>query len=377
MRVLIVKLSSLGDIVHALPAVQDIRAAFPGAAIDWVAEPAFAPVLGRVEGVQRIVECPLRRWRRQGWGVSLRTEAAAFLRDLRACRYDAVIDLQGLTKSAVVARLAHGRRFGLANRTEGSSFEAPARWLADRAIRVEPHIHAVDRSRVLAARALGYPLPRGAARFGLHGRLAPPADGTPTLLLAHGASRADKRWPEPAWIALGRRAAALGWRLALPHAGADELARARCIAAGIGAGRAEVWPELPLDALIDRMAQLQGVVGVDSGLSHLAVALGLAHVQVYTLPTAWRTGPLPADRQAHTPGHGRPAQVAVEVAAGGASGAAEIEAVWCAWCDVSRAARRHGRAGDPGLTSAAAAGVPSSRPSPPAAPRGDRRPVCR
>lgn len=321
MRVLIVKLSSLGDIVHALPCVQDIRRAWPGAAIDWVAEPGFAPALRRVDGLHRIIECPLRRWRREWWRRSVRVEWAAFLGKLRAYRYDAVLDLQGLTKSAIVARLAHGARFGLANRTEGSGFEAPARWLADHAIRVEPHIHAMDRSRELAARALGH-AGHGDPRFGLRGRLASSPEAVPTLLLAHGTSRADKLWPEQSWIAFGRRAATRGWRVALPHFGGDEHARALRLASGIGAA-AQVWPELPLDALIDRMALVQGVVGVDSGVSHIAVALGLPHVQVYMLPTAWRTGPLPA--------HGRASQVSVEIMPGEAG----VDPVWRAWNDVT------------------------------------------
>ena len=322
MRVLIVKLSSLGDIVHALPGVQDIRSACPDATIDWVAEPGFAPLLRRVDGLNRIIECPLRRWRRTWWHRSVRSEWRAFVGELRERRYDAVLDLQGLTKSAIVARLAYGRRFGLANRTEGSSFEAPARWLADHAIRIEPRIHALDRSRALAARALGHehgdtPI------FGLHGRIVRPAGVARTMVVVHGSSRVDKRWPEPAWIAFGRRVAASGWRIALPHSGADERARAERIAAGIGAA-AEVWSEMPLDALIDRLALTHGVVGVDSGLSHIAVALGLPHVQVYTVPTSWRTGPLPA--------HGQASQVAVEVGPGEAG----IEAVWHAWSAAIR-----------------------------------------
>ena len=322
MRVLIVKLSSLGDIVHALPGVQDIRSARPDVTIDWVAEPSFAPLLRRVDGLNRIIECPLRRWRRTWWRGSVRSEWRAFMGELREHRYDAVLDLQGLTKSAVVARLAHGRRFGLANRTEGSSFEAPARWLADQAIRIEPRIHAMDRSRALAARALGH-AHGDTPVFGLHGQMARPAGAARTMVVVHGSSRADKRWPEPAWIALGQRVAAGGWRIALPHSGADERARADRIAAGIGAA-AEVWDEMPLDALIDRLALTHGVVGVDSGLSHIAVALGLPHVQVYTVPTAWRTGPLPA--------HGQGSQVAVEVGPDEAG----LEAVWRAWGEVIR-----------------------------------------
>ncbi|MDP9046401.1 MAG: lipopolysaccharide heptosyltransferase I, partial [Pseudomonadota bacterium] len=214
MRVLVVKLSSLGDVVHAMPVVHDIRHAHADAAIDWVVEPAFAGLVGRVAGVHAVIECPLRRWTRSGWRPAVWAEWRAFAARLRQTRYDAVIDLQGLTKSALVARLARGTRYGLANRTEGASHEPPARWLVDRAIRIETHIHALDRSRVLAGRALGY-APQGPPVFGLQPRTVAPR-GTPVLVFVHGTSRVDKLWPEADWIALGRRVLAEGWRVALP-----------------------------------------------------------------------------------------------------------------------------------------------------------------
>ncbi len=288
MRILIVKLSSLGDVVHALPVVADIREAHPGAHLDWVVEPAFAPVLARTTGIAEIIECALRRWRRTWWQRATRAAFGGFVRRLKQQPYDAVIDLQGLTKSALVTRLARGTSYGLANRTHGASHEGPARWLVDHAIAVEPHSHAVDRSRELVARALGYDV-QGAPRFGL-ARAAVVARGAPTVVFVHGTSRDDKLWPDDHWIALGRQVAAEGWRVALPHAGAVEQARADRIAAAVGPA-AEVWPELGLGEVIDRMAAVQGVIGVDSGLSHIAVALGLPHVQIYRHPTAWRTGP--------------------------------------------------------------------------------------
>jgi heptosyltransferase I len=324
-RVLIVKLSSLGDVVHCMPVVHDILQAHPGAQIDWVVEPAFAPLVRRVAGVGDVIECALRRWSKAWWTGAVRVEWRAFRKQLQRQRYDAIIDLQGLTKSALIARLAlrtdGGARFGLANRTEGSSHEAPARWLVDRAIRIEPHIHALDRGRVLVGQALGY-RPDGPPRFGL--RAAPAAaDMEPTLVLVHGTSRADKLWPEAAWVELGRRARAEGWRIALPHAGAAELARAQRLAAAIGDG-AQVWPAMGLDALVDRLGATQGVIGVDSGLSHIAVALDLPHVQIYNWPTAWRTGPQPA--------HGHRHQLAVE-----AQPAPTLDAVWGAWMSVREA----------------------------------------
>ena len=319
MRVLIVKLSSLGDVVHAMPVLHDILAAHPGALIDWVVEPGFAPLLRRVEGVSTVIECALRRWSRAWWTGAVRSEWRAFRRQLQSEHYDAIIDLQGLTKSALIARLAHGVSYGLANRTDGASHEAPARWLVDRAIRIEPHTHALDRSRELAARALGYRV-QGAPVFGLRGGAAG-APGAPTLVLVHGSSRDDKLWPEASWIALGQRAMARGWRIALPHAGAVELARAQRLQAALGE-HAEVWPAMGLDALAGRMGATQGVVGVDSGLSHIAVALNLPHVQVYNFPTAWRTGPQVA--------HGHRHQVSVE-----GRPTPSLAAVWDAWCTVS------------------------------------------
>ena len=316
MRVLIVKLSSLGDVVHALPVVRDIRNAQPQGVVDWVVEPAFAPLLRRVDGLAEVIECPLRQWTRAWWTADVRRQLRAFRTRLRQERYDAVLDLQGLTKSAIVTRLAHGVSYGLANRTEGASHEWPARWLVDHAIRIEPRIHALDRSRELAARALGYRL-IGPPKFGLEGAGHGNPTGVPTLLLVHGSSRDDKLWPEADWVALGRRAIAEGWRVALPRAGAVELARATRLQQAFGP-QATLWPELDLGAVVDRMREVQGVIGVDSGLSHIAVALGLPHVQLYNHPTAWRTGPQEA--------HGHRHQVSVEGVP-----APALAAVWNAW----------------------------------------------
>ena len=324
MRVLIVKLSSLGDVVHTMPVVHDIRTAHPGALIDWVVEPGFAPLLRRVQGIDTVIDCALRRWSKAWWTGGVRAEWRTFRARLQRERYDAVIDLQGLTKSAIIARLAKrtdgGASYALANRTEGASHEPPTRWLADHAIHIEPHTHALDRARLLCGQALGYTV-QGPPRFGLRAAAATAgADATPTLVFVHGTSRDDKLWPEACWVELGRRAISQGWRIALPHAGADELARAQRIAEAIGP-QAEVWPSMSLDALVDRLGATQGVVGVDSGVSHIAVALDLPHVQIYNFPTSWRTGPQAA--------HGHLHQVSVEAAP-----TPSLDAVWQAWTQV-------------------------------------------
>lgn len=315
LKVLIVKLSSLGDVVHAMPAVQDIRRALPQARIDWVVERGFAPLVRRCEGVQRVIDCEIRRWKKTPFSRETRAAWAAFRQDLRREAYDAVIDLQGLTKSALVAwqaRLAPGGlRHALALRTDGSSYEAPTRWVAHRAWTVPCHIHAVERSRLLCAQALGYAID-GPETFGL--RAQGVAQATQEVALVHGTSRDDKLWPDEHWITLGRRLIAQGHTLGLPHGGDAERERAQRLAAALG-DAASVWPKLDLGALSDRLAACAGVVGVDSGLSHIATALDRPHVQIYNFDTAWRTGPVGLPRQACVFAQPTPS----------------VDAVWQAW----------------------------------------------
>ena len=329
MKILLVKLSSLGDVVHALPVVRDIRAALPDAQTDWVVEKAFAPLLALNPNLHRIIPCEIRRWRRSPLAAQTRQQWNAFKADLRQTAYDAVIDLQGLTKSALVARLARlapgGKRYALANQTDGSGYEAPTRWVSDVAIRVEPRIHAVQRSRELAARALGY-APASHINFGLNRAFtqAGRAQVAPEIVancvaFVHGTSRTDKEWPLAHWIELGRRFIAAGWRIALPHGSANELATSRAIADALNEstpGQATVWPLLALDVLTRELGQCAGVIGVDSGVSHIAVALDLPHVQLYNFDTAWRTGPDSAS--------GRQNSVFAQPTPG-------VDAVWRAW----------------------------------------------
>lgn len=381
MKILLVKLSSLGDVIHALPVVQDIRAAMPNAQIDWVVEKSFAPVLALSPGLNRVIPCEIRRWRRSPLSALTHQQWNAFKADLRQTPYDAIIDLQGLTKSALVARLARlapgGQRYAIANQTDGSGYEAPTRWLADVAIHIEPHTPAVQRSRELAARALGYAL-QSAPNFGLK---VPPADfppasdntassesspssnpspsldacaspnAGPQIAFVHGTSRADKEWPLAHWIELGQRFKAAGFQIALPHGNANELATSEAIAAALNRGApgsAQVWPLLPLDALTHRLARCAGVIGVDSGVSHIAVALDLPHVQIYNFDTAWRTGPDAAAR--------RQRSVFAQPAPG-------VDAVWKAWlaCSAPAVAKAGGGDGNGGAGGRGdAGGVPGA-----------------
>lgn len=294
MRVLIVRLSSLGDVVHAAPVLVDIARALPEARIDWVVEEAFAPLVGSFAGVDRIVPMALRRWRRGL--VASRAEMGDFWGALREREYDAVIDLQGLVKSAVVTRSARvaagGLRFGLGNRTDGAAYEPLAKFAYDEAVVMPARIHVVDRSRRLAAAALGYAVDTPPQ---VPWRVAPAsaedavwADGR-AVMLVHGSAKVVKLLPAAFWIDLGHSLVASGASVLLPWGTNDERERAAEIAAGIGAG-ARVVDRLPLGRLAAAMARLHGCIGLDTGLTHVAATLGLPTVQLFIEAKAWRAG---------------------------------------------------------------------------------------
>ena len=292
LRVLVVKLSSLGDVVHTVPAAMDIQANLPTAQIDWVVEPSFAPIVKACAAVHRVIACDLRHWRKNIWSQATRLAWRAFLAELHQERYDAIIDLQGLTKSALVswlARTSHkGKRYAMANATDGSAYERPTRWVADMAIDLEQHIHALTRGRVVCASALKYEVPP-TLRYGLNAGQSIHNDKK-TVVFVHGTSRADKEWPLANWHELGLRLSNAGYQIVLPHGNEEE--RLRSVAMVEMIPNALVWPRMSIDNLMQAMAPTAGVIGVDSGLSHIAVALNLPHVQIYNFDTAWRTGPI-------------------------------------------------------------------------------------
>jgi heptosyltransferase-1 len=337
LRILIVQPSSLGDVVHAMPAVQDIAAAHAGARIEWVVEPAYVPLVRRVAHVARAHAAPLARWRQGWWTSRVRGEFKALRAQLQAEPYDAVIDLHGRAESAWVARAARlapgGRRCGIGNATEGAAWERAARWWVEHPIAVPARVHAIDLARGVVAQALGHAV-QGPPRHGL--QTMPDAaarDRAPTVVLVHGATHERRLWPDAHWVTLGKRLLGDGWRIALPQGGEAEQTRAELIAAALQFERdpqVEVWPTLRLDTVVDRFATMVGVIGTDSGLSRLAVALDLPHVQIHNAQTAWRTGPQAA--------HGHRHQIAVQ-----ASPHPTPDAVWAACREVLVPPRLAGR----------------------------------
>ncbi len=281
MRVLLVKTSSLGDLIHSFPALTDASAALPSVRFDWLVEESFAEVPAWHPAVAEVIPIALRRWRRD-WRKAWRSgELRAFAAGLRKTPYDLVLDAQGLIKSAVPALLARGKSAGLDSR---SAREGLAALFYSRRFAVAREQHAITRVRQLFAQALGYPAPTTAADFGLRFSHAHAADA-PRLVLLHGTTWPSKHWPEAYWAQLARIAAAAGFEVVLPWGDPDDRLRAERIIGAAGVGT--LLPRQGLTELARALAAASGVVGVDSGLAHLAAAVGTPAVTLYG-PT--RTG---------------------------------------------------------------------------------------
>ncbi len=274
--VLIVRPSSLGDIVHALPIVHDLRAHYPGVAIDWVAEETFTGLVRLNHGVRRVIPIALRRWRHELFARSTWSEFARFRRDISAERYDAVLDLQEQVKGALMAALARGPVHG----PDFRSVREPIVTVFYRhRHRVDADQHLIDRCRHLAGEAFGYdpePVP--------HFDLAPPLEGDPPdapyAVFLHSTSRRDKLWPEAHWRSLLEHVVNAGFVVVLPWGSADEKSRSERI--GQGNGSTVIPARRSLSELASLLARAVWVVGVDTGLTHLAAALGTPTVAIFT-----------------------------------------------------------------------------------------------
>ncbi len=281
--ILFIKTSSLGDVVHHMPALTEARKARPDARFTWLVEEAFAPLVASHPAVGEVVAVGWRRWRKSLFSPATLGEIGRSLRAIRTPRYDEIVDSQGLLRSAVIARFAHGRRHGY----DTSSIREPlAAAFYDVRHSVSRALHAVERNRILSGLALGY-TPQGAPDFGLdRARFGAPSERYAVLL--HATAEPRKLWPEANWIALGK---ALGdLTLVLPWGTETERARSERLAAALP--RARVPERAPLDAVARLIAGAQFVVGVDTGLMHLAAALGVPLVAIFAASKPGLTGPV-------------------------------------------------------------------------------------
>jgi len=301
-RVLLVKLSSLGDVIHLLPAVTDLARARPGIEIDWAVEEGFAPVPAMHPAVKRVIPVSLRRLRANplspaGWGALAGARAA-----LRARPYDWIVDAQGLLKSVAVGRFAAGPLFGY-DRT--SIREKSAARFLDMGLRVPRDLHAVERCRRLLAAVFGY-VPAGEPDYGIAAPAEPPAwaPRTDYVVGLHASSKRAKRWPDSHWRTLAERLALEGIGIVYPGGSpAEREDAARLAQASAGALAA---PAMTLPEAASLLARASAVVGVDTGLTHLAVALGCPTVGLYVTTQPGLTGLAGGPRAVNLGGPGAP-----------------------------------------------------------------------
>lgn len=280
--ILLVKTSSLGDVVHNLPVVSDIRRALPDAVIDWVVEESFAAIPRLHPGVRAVIPVNVRRWRKSWWQSATRAAIRAVRERLRATPYNAVIDTQGLLKSAWLAHAARGVRHGL----DWRSSREPLAWFYDRTHAVPWTAHAVERNRALAARALGLASGTG-VEYGIAAGRASDAPA-PYAVLLHATSAPRKLWREDAWLAVAAHLHQRGLRCILPWGNAAERERSVRLAGAMAA--AHVPDRLALDEAAQLLAQARLVIGLDTGLTHLAGALGVPTLGLYVATDPAATG---------------------------------------------------------------------------------------
>lgn len=341
-RICIVKTSSMGDVIHALPVVSDIRRALPDARVDWVVEESFADLPRLHAGVARVLPVALRRWRKSPFAARTRGEFRAFRAQAAAQgRYDLVLDLQGLYKSALIACAVPGPRAGFSLRC---AREPLAALCYARRYDVDMKAHAIERLRQLAAQALGYRLD-GLPQFGIDGvddhegatapavastvapnaatkvapnvapgvapgvapkvapNVAPNVEQGRYVVLLHATSRAEKLWPNAHWRALIGRLAQQGYECVLPWGSEAERQQAQAIAQGLSSAR--VAPRMNLRQCAALLAGAQAVVGVDTGLTHLAAALDRPTISIFGATEAWRFGPYWSARALNLGGPGQ------------------------------------------------------------------------
>jgi heptosyltransferase I len=286
--ILLVKTSSMGDVVHTLPAVSDIANNVAGVSIDWLVEENFAELPRLHPAIRRVIPVAMRRWRRSPWSLETLQEFKAFRTALYWNRYDMVIDAQGLVKSAILARFARGEHAG---QGFGYAREPLAALFYNRHLAVPWALQAIKANRLLAASALQFRDPsKSPPDYGIRpGKLA--ADWLPAdkyAVLIHAASSEKKLWQETGWVELGGNLTRRGLRCVLPWGNETEQQRAVQLAAKIPG--AIVAPALNLGEAAALLAGAVLVAGVDSGLTHLAAAIGTPVIALFNGSDPARTG---------------------------------------------------------------------------------------
>ncbi len=292
MKILLIRVSSLGDVLHNMPIVDDIKAHFPDAQIDWVVEEAYVNLVKLQPKVNKVIAYAQRRWRKSLGKKETRAEIKHFYRTLREEEYDFVLETQGLLKTGIIMGMARttkqGKKVGLANGTEGSGYEGFSRIFHDISIPTAKRTHAVERGRVVAAAALGYQV-HTPASFGLQKLELQPEwmPKTPYIAFFHATAGESKKWPRHHWIDTARDLQVTGWPILLPWGNAAEKVEAEAMAAQMS--NAQVLPQLSMQEATVLAQRAALVIGVDTGLVHIAAAYETPTIEIYCDSPRWKT----------------------------------------------------------------------------------------
>ncbi len=287
MHVLIVKVSSLGDVIHTLPALTDAVRTIPGIKFDWVVEEAFTEIPAWHAAVNKVMPVAFRRWGKNIFKMFFSHEYKSFKKELKKTRYDLVIDAQGLLKSGFICSLARGKVVGMA---KNSTREKIATWFYDESYEVSWQQHAVERTRKLFAQALGYNIESQSADYGLSlAQFSSDKEkANRSLYFLHGTTWETKLWPEKYWIELGEIAARNSYSINLLWGNEEEQLRAKRIADAVPG--ANVMSQLTLTEIASQLIQTDIVIAVDTGLAHLAAALNRPTIALYGASDPEKTG---------------------------------------------------------------------------------------
>jgi len=282
MKILVVKMSSLGDLIHTLPAITDATTCVKNLQIDWVAEESLAEIPTWHSKINQVIPISLRRWKKD-WKI-FRKEWKIFKEKLQAEKYDVIIDAQGLLKSAMVSLFAKGKRIGL---DFSSATESLASFFYQKKVHIDLQAQAVFRMRSIFAQSLNYNFEALPLDYGLK-KPENPNLKEPYVFFAHGTTWPSKRWPLKHWIALANLITEKGIHIYLPWGNTLEKDEANAIAKNHS--NITVLPKQNLTQLSRIIAHAKAVVSVDTGLAHLAAAFGIPNVVLYGPTSPNRTG---------------------------------------------------------------------------------------
>lgn len=277
MKICVVKTSSMGDVIHTLPALTDAQNEIPNLQVDWVVEPAFAEIPRWHSAVNQVIPLAWRAWRKRLFHRETWQAWQAYKQQLQAKEYDAVIDAQGLLKSAMLATyFAQGKKYGYDKNSVRERFST---YFYDKTFNIPYQQHAVERIRKLFSVALGYSIPNTVGDYGLAKNMANLTACSPYLIAIHATTRADKHWKESYWLRLFHQLALLNVQIRLPWGNSMEFERATRLAEQCE--NVQILPKLTLTELASEIAGAKGVISVDTGLSHLTAALDKTNVILY------------------------------------------------------------------------------------------------